>query len=96
MTQSLAELLAAHPETPLRRRWSPPHRCPVHDQPLLTAIGVRFTADITPTRAFEAIQIANPCCLDVDEAFEPGRVALSHAPARLVWCPACQAAATRR
>jgi hypothetical protein len=95
VSTTLAEFLAANPDAVLRRRWSPPYRCPVHDQPLLTKMGIRWLADITPSRAFEAMQMANPCCLDIDEAFAPGRVAFSHEPARLVWCPNCQAAAER-
>jgi hypothetical protein len=94
--ETLAEFLAANPGTTMGPRWTAPYRCPVHDLPLLTAMGIRWLADITASREFEDIQVANPCCLDVDEAFAVGRVAFSHCEARLVWCSSCQSAAERR
>jgi hypothetical protein len=79
------------PDTPRGRRAQElGGRCPVHGAALEVGPGFAARMDLFPSHAFEAMQRALPFCLDLGESFEQER---GSAPATVLWCPVCVAAA---
>lgn len=84
--QTLAEFLEHNPR-PLEVR--APLTCPLHQVPVLTAMGWASTMDLLPSHSWMDDAAQNPVCLFIGKYLErpsKGR----HEPERVAWCPECE------
>jgi endogenous inhibitor of DNA gyrase (YacG/DUF329 family) len=86
LVRTLAEFLE-HNERPLEVR--APLTCPVHEIPVLTAMGWVSTMDLLPSHQWMDDAAQNPVCLSLGTCLEQpskGR----HERERVAWCPECE------
>ncbi|MEZ4449695.1 MAG: hypothetical protein R3B09_09455 [Nannocystaceae bacterium] len=90
LLQTLADYLADDP--PDRHELQRRLECPVHHEPILTALGYGSTMDLLPSNAWMESASEHPCCLDLGESLDRPSAPLARAraaPRRLTFCGAC-------
>lgn len=86
--QTLAEFLD-HNERPLEVR--APLTCPLHQVPVLTAMGWVSTMDLLPSHEWMDDAAQNPVCLFLGKYLERPSKGGRYEHERVAWCPECEA-----